>query len=291
MKSTLKILSLSFCGLLIFIHVSSSLASSVVGIYLSQSTAQNSQRMSYLIREAKASGVNTFIIDTKHRSKRYAQQIQKVRQAGIRVVSRIVMFPGGGTHAQVTNKRIWQKKMALAKYAISIGAQEIQLDYIRYSVKTGASRTKAKYVKHVIQYFRQNLPKHIPLQIDIFGVAAHKPSITIGQDARLFAPYIQAICPMVYPSHYEPFRHHATKPYNTVLKSTEALKRQLRGYPNVKVYPYLELYNYRYPMSYAQRMSYTREQIQAAKDAGADGYYVWSARNQYGILFKVLKSR
>lgn len=290
MKRMLRFILVAITSFILLLYAESSLASAI-GIYLSQNTAQHSHRMNYFIREAQASGVNTFVIDTKYRNSRYAKQIKKVRRAGIRVVSRIVIFPGGGTHAQVTNKRIWAKKLALAKYAISLGAQEIQLDYIRYSVKTGASRSKAVYIKHVIRYFRQNLPKHIPLQIDIFGVAAHKPSTTIGQDAALFAPYVQAICPMVYPSHYEPFRKHATKPYNTVLKSTEALRRQLRAHPNVKVYPYLELYNYRYPMSRVQRLSYTREQIQAAMDAGADGYYMWSARNQYGVLFQVLKSR
>lgn len=261
----------------------------VAGIYISQNTAQNTKKMNYLINQSKRVGINTFIIDTKHRNSTYARNVKMVRTNGIRFVSRVVIFPGGGTHAQVMNQGIWAKKLALAKYAVSLGAQSIQLDYIRYNVKGQSSPQKAHNIKRVIKYFRDNLPSHVKLQIDIFGVAAHKPSNTIGQNVKLFAPYLNAICPMVYPSHYEPFRYHATRPYNTVLKSVSALKRQLGRGSKVRVYAYIELYNYRYPMSRAQRMSYTRAQIQAAKDAGANGYYVWSARNQYDILFDVLK--
>lgn len=274
--------------LLGWLHVDLALAY-VKGIYLSQPTAENSKKMDYLISQSKSVGINTFVIDTQYRNSTYAQNLKKVHNAGIRFVSRIVIFPGGGTPEQVMNKAIWAKKLTLAKYAVSLGASEIQLDYIRYNVKGGASTQKAHNIKRVIKYFRDNLPSQVKLQIDIFGVAAHKPSNTIGQNVALFAPHLSAICPMVYPSHYEPFRYHAVRPYNTVLKSVEALKRQLKNDKHVQVYPYLELYNYRYPMGRAQRMSYTRAQIQAAKDAGANGYYFWSARNQYGILFDVLR--
>ncbi len=262
----------------------------VAGIYVTQHTAQDSKKMNYLISQSKRSGINTFVIDTQFRNTAYANNIKKLRSSGIRFVSRVVLFPGGGTHAQVTNKDIWAKKLALAKYAVALGASEIQLDYIRYSVRGSSSASKAHNVNRVIKYFRDNLPKSVKLQIDIFGVAAHKPSNTIGQNVKLFAPNLNAICPMVYPSHYEPFRYHATRPYNTVLKSVSALKRQLKDHPNVRVYAYIEIFNYRYPMSREKRMSYTRAQIQAAKDAGANGYYVWSARNQYDVLFNALRN-
>lgn len=274
--------------LLGWLHVNAAFAY-VKGIYISQPTAQDTKKMKYLISQSKRVGINTFVIDTERRNSIYAQNVKMVQNSGIRFVSRVVLFHGGGTHAQVTDRNIWAKKLALAKYAVSLGASEIQMDYIRYNVKGHSSPDKAQNVKAVIKYFRDNLPSSVKLQIDIFGVAAHKPSNTIGQNVRLFAPYLNAICPMVYPSHYEPFRYHAVRPYNTVLTSVSALKRQLKGFNHVKVYAYIELYNYRYPMSRAQRMSYTRSQIQAAKDAGADGFYVWSARNQYGILFDVLK--
>lgn len=262
----------------------------VKGIYISQSTAMSAKKMQYLERESKAVGIDTFIIDTMYRNSIYAIHVKNAVKRGFKFVSRIVIFPGGGTHSQVTDKHIWKKKLDLAQYAVHLGASEIQLDYIRYSVKTGSSKEKAYHVNEVIKYFRQHLPKHVKLQIDIFGEAAFKPSNTIGQNVTVFAPSLDAICPMAYPSHYEPFRLHAAKPYNTILTTVDALQRQLHKHKKINIYAYIELYNYRVPMSYAKRISYIRAQIQAARDAGAQGFYVWSARNQYGILFDVLRN-
>lgn len=259
------------------------------GIYISQNTALNDSRMDYLIRQSKAHGINTFVVDIKTTgSKAYERNMAKLKKQGIRYVARVVMFNGGGTHAQVTDKRIWADRLRLANYAVRHGAQEVQLDYIRYNVHTGASKDKPYFINQVIKYFRTNLPTNIKLQIDIFGVAADKPNNTIGQNAQIQAKHVNTIAPMVYPSHYEPNKIHAKKPYKTVLTSTEALKHQLKNYPNVAVVPWLETYNYRNKMSYPERISYTRAQIQAARDAGAKGYYIWSAQNRYHVLWDVL---
>lgn len=260
------------------------------GIYITQSTAQNAKKMRYLIRESKASGINTFIIDAHYKNSRYKKNIRLVKRAGIRYVARIVVFPHGGTRAQVHSKRIWNKRLRLAKYAVSLGANAIQLDYIRYKSSQYPSKQNAKDIYKVIRYFRRHLNgSGVRLQIDIFGVAAHKPSRTIGQNIPMFANAVDAINPMVYPSHYEPFRYHAKRPYKTVLDSVKALRQQLRGYPNVKVNAYIELYNYRYPMSRYKKINYIKAQIQAAHDAGATGWYAWSARNKYALLFAILK--
>ena len=260
------------------------------GIYISQHMAQNSKKMSYFIKRSKQVGINTFVVDTKRiGSKSYARNIKKMRKNGIRFVSRVVLFPGGGTYSQVNNKSIWKKKLRLAQYAVKLGASDIQLDYIRYNIRSGSSKDKRYKINEIIKYFRANLPKSVKLQIDIFGVVAKRPSHTIGQDARVFAPNVNVMAPMVYPSHYEPHRVHAKKPYKTVLTAVDGLQAQLKKRPNVAVIPWIETYNYRNKMSYAQRISYTRSQIQAARDAGAQGFYVWSARNQYEVLFKAMQ--
>lgn len=264
----------------------------VRGIYVSQPTAQNTKKMQYFIREAKASGINTFVVDVKRMNTVYARNIKMMRKAGIRYVARVVIFPGGGTHAQVTNQNIWAARWRLANYAIKLGAKEIQLDYIRYNTRVGSSKQNSRNVLKVVQYFKKKMAgTGVKLQVDIFGVAAHKPSHRIGQSVPLLATTVDAICPMVYPSHYEPYKWHAVRPYNTVLKSVDALVKQLRKQKQVKVYAWIELSNYRYPMSRAKKASYIDSQLQAAHDAGAQGWYAWSARNQYGLLFSVLKSR
>lgn len=277
-----------FCAL--FLHVGISFAY-VKGIYLSENTARNGEQMDYLIKEAKMTGVNSFVIDVNARNSLYEKNIKKVVASGIHYVARVTVFPGGATAAQINDRAIWEKRLALANYAISLGADEIQLDYIRYSSKDGiASKEKAYDVYRVIKYFRAHLPARIKLEIDIFGISTFKPAPTIGQDPGMFSPSLSAICPMVYPSHYDPYKYYAVRPYQTILESVAALKKQLPAGSNVSIYPYIELYNYRYPMTIPERTKYAIAEIKAAKDAGAKGYYVWSASNQYNILFSILKA-
>lgn len=289
MKHTFKItFIIIFAVLLSVFGFSERAAAFSRGIYLTQDTVQDNRKLDYLIRQAKIFHIDTFVIDINRPSEQYSANIEKVKQNGIRYVARIVVFPLGGTHAQVTDRRIWAARLALANEAIRLGASAIQLDYIRYRAQ-GYSEAKVKYIFEVAQYFRKNLEKQVELQMDIFGVAAHGPVHTIGQDPRAFAHIIDAFCPMVYPSHYEPFLHHAVRPYETVFNSVTALKKRLQGFSNKKVYAFIELYNYRYPLSSEQKIKYIRAEIKAAQDSGADGWYAWSPRNLYEPLFQALR--
>lgn len=277
------------CALLV---LSSPLVAFHQGIYLTQITAENTSKMNKLIQNAKASGIDTFIIDVNRKNHRYEKNIAAVRQHGIRYVARIVVFPHGGTHQQVTSKQIWEKRWGHALYAIQLGADAIQLDYIRYKAKQRPSHQNALFVKSVIQYFKEKLAStgnNVKLQIDIFGVAALKPSVHIGQNAKIFAEHVDTINPMVYPSHYEPFRYHAKRPYETVYESIRSLKSQIRDHQHVRVNAFIELFNYRYPMSRVHRVGYIKAQIKAAKEGGANGWYAWSANNKYGLLFTILQ--
>jgi hypothetical protein len=105
----------------------------------------------------------------------------------------------------------------------------------------------------------------------------------------MMANTVDALCPMVYPSHFEPFRIHAVTPYETVYRSLRALRTQFANNLPVKIYAYIEISNYRYPLPGAERRAYVVAQMKAVKDAGANGWYVWSAHNKYGFLFSLLK--
>lgn len=260
------------------------------GIYLTQYTAMNTKKLNYFIQEAKATGINTFVIDTELVSKRYGENMQLLPKNGIRYVARIIVFPGGANAAQLKNKAIWEKKWKLVKYALDLGASEIQLDYIRYSHHTKASDKNAEDVVKVIKYFRNQMSSvnsKAKLQVDVFGIATIKPSVHIGQNLPMFAETVDAINPMVYPSHYEPFLSHSQQPYKTVLDAVTALRENIK--PSVNVYAWIEVFNYRYPMSYAKRVNYIEAEIQAAKNAGASGWYAWSPNNKYTALFDALK--
>lgn len=265
----------------------------VKGIYITQSTMENPAKVNYLIRRAKETGINTFVVDVTRYNSAYNRNIAKVKNNGIYYVARIVVFPDGGTSNQVLSQDYWQKKYRLVNLALQNGAKEIQLDYIRYKSSQPRSAQNVKDIYNVIRWFKSNLePQQIPLQVDVFGVATLSRSLYIGQDVTVFADAVNALCPMLYPSHYEPYEKYAKMPYFTVKNFLRSMQLQFDGEIPVNVYAWIELSNYRYPMSQEQKLEYINEQIRAVEDTTyADGWYAWSPNNHYDNLFTVLETK
>lgn len=265
--------------------------SSEKGIYITQWNAENTAFLQSLIHKAKHADITTFVIDLEKTSKIYDRNIAMVKQSGIHYVARIIMFEGGGTAEQIKNPAVWQRKYVLVDKAISLGAAQIQLDYIRYSSKQRPSPENAQDILKIIAWYKEKVSaKHVPLQVDVFGVASFGESKYIGQNVQLFAQQLDAICPMVYPSHYEPFKQHFNTPYATVYDSLNSIKKLFHNKPPIKVIAYIELSNYHYPMSHAHTLEYIRAQLKAVSDAGLDGWYVWSPHNRYDNLFYLLQN-
>jgi hypothetical protein len=263
----------------------------VKGIYVTQYNLENTAFLTNLIKHAKASGIDTFVVDLELPSKRYRENVALLKDNGIRYVARIIMFPGGARSADLEKPAYWQRKYPLVQQAIDWGAKEIQLDYIRYSSKEKANPEHAKKILEIIQWYKNKLVgQNIPLQVDVFGITSFGESKHIGQNIKLFSQTVDAICPMVYPSHYVPFAEHFKKPYETVYGSLKSIKGQFaeQRLP-MKVYAYIELSNYHYPMTHEKTLEYIKAQLQAVRDANADGWYAWSPHNRYDNLFKILE--
>lgn len=262
------------------------------GIYLTQYSLENTAFLNNLIKHAKASGIDTFVVDMELPSKRYQENAALLKQNGINYVARVIMFPGGAKPGELMNQAIWEKKYKLVQQAIAYGASEIQLDYIRYSAKQKASPQNARDVLQVIAWFKNKLDaQKIPLQIDVFGIASFGESKYIGQNIKMFADNVNAICPMVYPSHYWPYAYYSARPYGTVLDSLQRIKKQFGGQMPIKLIPYIEMANYHYlNMPHEKKIAYIKAQIRATQDAGADGWYAWSAHNRYDNLFTILEA-
>jgi hypothetical protein len=260
------------------------------GIYISQATAEDTPYFTYLINRAKKVGINTFIVDLELPSKKYANNMQLLKENGIRYVARIIVYPGGGTREQVASLPYREKKLRLAKLALSYGASQIQLDYIRYNTKQPPSSKNSETIASIISWFKNNLDA--PLQVDVFGISSFGESKYIGQNIQLIGQTANVICPMVYPSHFEPYKAHAVTPYETVYKALMAIRKQYNNEAlPFKLIPYIELSNYRYQLSHEKKLAYIYAQIQAAEEANADGWYVWSPRNLYDNLFHVLETK
>ncbi len=282
-----------FTGFVIFAAVQSALAWDK-GIYLTQYMLENPEKLNYFIREAKAAGINTFVIDHEYYSSRYAPAIAKVKAAGIKNVTRIVVFSDGGNSEQIHSKAHWEEKFKLAEDAIKAGSDAIQLDYIRYSSKQPANPQHAKDVYQIIKWYKEKInAQHVPMEIDIFGEVSYYPSMHIGQDIKMFADSVDGVNPMVYPSHFWPYERFSADPYTTINKSLNTLVGQFKGNPPFKVHAFIEAANYHYlkKTSNAQKQKYLLQEIRAVEDAkSVSGWYVWSANNVYDNLFIVLKN-
>jgi len=279
-------------GFLAFVLLSSALPAWAMtkGIYITQYMLE-SNNIAQLIKEAKSAGIDTFVVDYERPSKLYSKHIALVNQSGLRYVARVIMFPDGGRRAQIRSEAYWEKRWELIQQAYHLGAKEIQLDYIRYHVGTPSSDQNAVDIHKVIKWVKAKTDKlGVPLQLDVFGETGFHPSRSIGQDVALFAPDINVLNPMVYPSHFEPYKKWATQPYRIIHLALKGLKEKFQGGKlPFKLYPYIELSNYRYPMSTARRLVYIKEQLRAVKEANANGWYAWSPHNRYQNLFTVLK--
>lgn len=262
----------------------------IKGIYINQSTAENAKYLGSLIEKSKRAGINTFVIDLERTNPAYVRNIALVKNNGIKYVARIVIFPGGGNDSQVKSQSYWEKRYKLVNAAMDLGASEIQLDYIRYTHQRAASAQNSKDVHEVIKWFKNKVAQRgVPLQIDVFGIASFGESKHIGQNLVLFSNTVDAMNPMLYPSHFEPYKMHAKQPYKTVHTALMGIRKQFNNQPlPFKLVPYIELSNYRYPLSTSQKVQYIKDQIRASEDAQADGWYFWSAGNVYQNLFDVL---
>src|SRR3989344_8735561 len=95
-----------FCSLIMF---SACADAKIKGIYLTQYTLENTAFLNYLIKHAKAAGIDTFVVDLELPSKRYEQNIALLKQNNITYVARIIMFPDGASSKQVEDPAIWQR--------------------------------------------------------------------------------------------------------------------------------------------------------------------------------------
>jgi hypothetical protein len=263
----------------------------VKGIYLQQLTVEDPHKLRDLIDRAKRVSINTFVVDLWRRSPEYVKAIETIGKAGLRYVPRITIFPDGARRDQIADRGLLEHRARLIDYAVKLGATDVQLDYIRFSSRNVASPENAHQVREVLRFFRQRVQQRgARLQIDIFGEVSYGPSPRIGQDMRLFAPELDAVCPMLYPSHFEPYRETAKAPYETVHGAILALERQIEAHP-IAIYPYIEAFNYRHRMTEVERAAYFEAQIEAVLQSSAQGFYVWSVGNHYDIPFAVLERR
>jgi hypothetical protein len=113
----------------------------------------------------------------------------------------------------------------------------------------------------------------------VFGLSAAR-DLGIGQLPRRIGPYLDAVYPMVYPSHYSSGEYRLADPNAapglTVARSLADFRDRLRG-QRAKLIPWLQDFS----LGRTYTIEDVRAQIAAARSAGSAGFMLWNAGGVY----------
>jgi hypothetical protein len=238
---------------------------------------------------------------------------RKIHDAGLYLIGRVVVFQdpmlvaarpdlaikrkGGGVWktdagqawANPYDKRVWDYNVAVAKAAAKAGFDEIMFDYVRFptdgdtsaAVYPGqADEPKWQTISNFVEYASEQLkPLGVRVSAALFGLAATR-DMGIGQRPGRLAEYLDAIYPMVYPSHYGSgeynIEHPDAEPGRTVSFSLLDYRRRLEGKP-ARIVPWLQDFS----LGRTYSLGDVRQQIDAARRARSSGFLLWNAGGIY----------
>jgi hypothetical protein len=237
----------------------------------------------------------------------------KTRAAGVYLIGRIVTFedpilsqkrpdlairrPDGSVWTNDVglgwtnpyDRRVWDYNIEIAKAAAQRGFDEIQFDYVRFpsdgdvenavyrgKVNEGLGWTIARFVQYASKQLK---PLGVRVSVDMFGLAATH-DLGIGQVPRRVAKFVDAIYPMVYPSHYSSGEYNlpdpSGSPGTTVGASLRDYRRQMRG-TKAQLIPWLEDFS----LGRTRTADEVREQIDAARSYRTRGFLLWNPSGVY----------
>lgn len=199
-------------------------------------------------------------------------------------------------------QEVWEYLTELAEMAADLGFDEIQYDYVRFPVGSDADAAdygvdmeaypKRQAIQDFLSYAGDRLhEKGCVVTADVFGtiIGSETDVQTVGQDYTALGETVDAISPMVYPSHYAngvfglevPDAH----PYETVSAAMKGSAEELQSIPEAEravVRPWLQAFTATWvPGHISYNGIQIREQIQAVYDAGYEEWILWNATNRY----------
>jgi len=190
----------------------------------------------------------------------------------------------------------WEYVKDIALWALEMGFDEIQLDYVRFPdnaqglEKTGAVlmpgadefQGRADAIVAFLKYVDEALGKKAYLSADIFGfVTVALDDMGIGQKLEQLADAVDFISPMVYPSHYfNPgiygFQLPEAYPYEVVSKAMDQAIQRTTGLRS-KIRPWLQ--------DFSMRVHYgpveVQGQIQAVFEHDIETFMLWNPANVF----------
>ena len=187
------------------------------------------------------------------------------------------------------DKRVWDYNIALGKAAAEAGFDEIQFDYVRFPTDGDLSaavfhhktdQSKTEVITSFAKYAGEQLkPLGVRVSADVFGLTATR-NMGIGQRPKKLGEYLDTIYPMVYPSHFGPGEYNLpdpnAQPGRTVGLALRDFDRQLTGL-DTRLVPWLQDFS----LGRTYTLADVQDQIEAARDAGAEGFLLWNAAGLY----------
>ncbi len=193
------------------------------------------------------------------------------------------------------DRRVWRYNVDLGAAAARAGFDEIQFDYVRFpsdgdlsSVRYPGEHTQSMKwtIPAFVQYAAQRLhPLGVRVSVDVFGLSATR-DLGIGQLPRRVSRYVDAVYPMVYPSHYSPGEHGIVDPNaapgETVTRSLLDFQRALED-RKARLTPWLQDFSLGRPYS----IDDVRSQVAAARALHTNGFLLWNAEGLYNAAVLV----
>lgn len=222
------------------------------------------------------------------------------------------------------SENVWAYNVAIAKDALARGFDEVNFDYIRFPSDGSLKQISypvwdEKTARHkIIANFFKYLDKSLPdarTSVDLFGlVTVDKTDLGIGQVMADAFGHVDAIAPMVYPSHFangfQGYKNPATHPYEVVNYSMTKALQQLNdwqdnstspksassttgqatsdGTRQTRLRPWLQVFD----LGAVYDRNMVQKQVDATKDvldtatssAMYGGYLLWDPKNTYEPL-------
>lgn len=191
-----------------------------------------------------------------------------------------------------SRKEIWDYNIAIAREAAKLGFDEINFDYVRFPSDGNMSalaynngdRKKYEVMGDFFNYINQEM-SGVPINVslDMFGFVMEKTGeddMNIGQRLEDALGKVDAISPMMYPSHY-PFGHlgfnnPADYPGPVIENGMQKGAGKFEG-TGTLLRPWLQAFDLGAEYGAAR----IREEIDAVEKYTPAGWFLWNAANRY----------
>ncbi|MGQ9645409.1 MAG: putative glycoside hydrolase [Thermodesulfobacteriota bacterium] len=190
-------------------------------------------------------------------------------------------------------REVWEYNIQIAVEAAQLGFDEIQFDYIRFPdalpVQFSMPNTMENRVNAISGFLKESrkrlLPYNVFVSADIFGYVCWNLNDTfIGQTLDAFAPHLDYLSPMLYPSGFHHgipgYRIPTKHPYEIVYLTLKRAQERT-GLSSLRFRPWLQAFrDYAFDRRLFEERE-IREQIDGVEQFGSHGWLLWNPQNIY----------